>query len=100
MLCGVFDGLAVHSERLAPLGSSQSNESLNNTIASKAPKSRCYGGSESHDFRMAAAVLQKNDGHGYIAAVVSQAKYSPSKNAATLAAQRNIGVCTKGRCLE
>ena len=95
MLCGVFDGLAAHSERLAPLGSSQSNESLNNTIASKAPKSRCHGGSESHDFRTAAAVLQKNEGHGYVAAVVSQAKYSPSKNAATLAAQRNKKECAR-----
>ena len=89
MLCGVFDGLAAHSERLAPLRSSQSNESLNNTIASKAPKSRCYGGSESHGFRTGAAVLQKNEGDGYVAAVVSQAKYSPSKNTATVVAQRN-----------
>ena len=94
MLCGVFDGLAAYSERLASLGSSQGNESLNNTIASKAPKSRCYGGSESHNFRTAAAVLQ-NEGHGYVAAVASQARYSPSKNAATLAAQRNKKECAR-----
>ena len=90
-----FYGLAAHSERLAPLGSSQSNESLNNTIASKAPKSRCYGGSELHDFRTATAVLQKNEEHGYVAAVVSQAKCSPKKSTATLAAQRNKKECAR-----
>ena len=95
MLCGVFHALAAHSERLAPLGSSQSNESLNNTITSKAPKSCCYGGSESHDFRTAAAVLQKNKGHGYVPALVSQARYSPSKNAANLAAKRNKKECAR-----
>ena len=35
-----------NADKLAPLGSSQANESLNNTIGSKAPKIRHYGASE------------------------------------------------------
>ena len=69
----LFNGLHSHAERLAPLGSSQANESLNNTITSKAPKSRHYGGSESQDFRTAAAILQKNDGNVYTAQVIQAA---------------------------
>ena len=71
LLEGLFAGLADNAERLAPLGSSQSNESLNNTITSKAPKARHYGGSESQDYRTAAAILQKNRGGTYIAGVCS-----------------------------
>ena len=55
-----------NAEELAPLGSSQANEALNNTIGSKAPKIRHYGSSESHDYRMACAVNQKNIGHSYV----------------------------------
>lgn len=44
------------------LGSTQPNESLNNTVASKTPKSTLYSGSESNDFRVAAAVAQKKFG--------------------------------------
>ena len=35
-----------NADKLAPLGFSQANESLNNTIGSKAPKIRHYGASE------------------------------------------------------
>lgn len=58
-----------NAEKLAPLGSSQANEALNNTIGSKAPKIRHYGSSESNDFRVACAVSQKNIGHTYVAEV-------------------------------
>lgn len=44
-----------NAEKLAPLGSSQANEALNNTIGSKAPKARYYGGSESNDYLVACA---------------------------------------------
>lgn len=57
------------ADKLAPLGSSQANEALNNTIGSKAPKIRHYGSSESNDFRVACAVSQKNVGHSYVAEV-------------------------------
>ena len=55
-----------NAEKLAPLGSSQANEALNNTISSKVPKVRHYGGSESNDYRVACAVSQKNIGHSYV----------------------------------
>ena len=78
LLTRLFQGLSDSAEKLAPLGSSQVNEALNNTIASKAPKSRHYGGSESQDFRTAAAVLQKNEGQQYLPQAIIEAGGSPS----------------------
>ena len=65
-----------NAEKLAPLGSSQANEALNNTIGSKAPKIRHYGSSESNDYRVACAVSQKNIGHSYVSEVCNVDKYS------------------------
>ncbi|XP_068704804.1 uncharacterized protein [Montipora foliosa] len=62
----VMANFVKNADKLAPLGSSQANESLNNTIGSKAPKIRHYGASESNDFRVACAVSQKNIGHTYV----------------------------------
>ena len=58
-----------NAEKLAPLGSSQANEAVNNTIGSKAPKIRHYGASESNDFRVACAINQKNLGRNYVSEV-------------------------------
>ena len=55
--------------KLAPLGTSQPNEALNNTIGSKVPKIRHYAASESNDYRVACAVSQKNVGHSYVTQV-------------------------------
>lgn len=68
-LTNVIDMYIQNAEKLAPLGSSQSNEALNNTIDSKAPKIRRYGASKSIDFRVACAVSQKNLGHNYVSEV-------------------------------
>ena len=65
----VMGNFVKKADKLAPLGSSQANESLNNTIGSKAPKIRHYGASESNDFRVACAVSQKNIGYTYVSAV-------------------------------
>ena len=65
-----------NAEKLAPLGSSQANEALNNTIGSKAPKIRHYGSSESNDYHVACAVNQKNIGHSYVSEVCNVDKYS------------------------
>ena len=65
----VVDIFVQSANKLAPLGSSQANEALNNTIGSKAPKIRHYGSSESNDYRVACAVSQKNIGHSYVAEV-------------------------------
>ena len=65
----IFENFADRLEELAPSGSTQVNEAINSTVESKAPKIRHYGDSESSDFRSAAAVCQKNEGHSYIQAV-------------------------------
>ena len=65
----VMGNFVKNADKLAPLGSSQANESFNNTIGSKAPKIRHYGASESNDFRVACAVSQKNIGHTYVSEV-------------------------------
>ena len=49
----VVEVFAKNAERLVHLGSSQANESLNNSTGSKAPKIRHYGASDSNDFRVA-----------------------------------------------
>ncbi|XP_061184839.1 uncharacterized protein LOC133192851 [Saccostrea echinata] len=67
------------AEKLSSLGSSQANESLNNTISSKAPKAHFYSGSESNDFRIAAAVAQKNIGYGYVSEVCESVLLSPGE---------------------
>lgn len=51
------------------LSSSQANESLNNTIASKAPKAKHYYASASLSYRVGTAVLQKNEGYSYVSKV-------------------------------
>ena len=65
----VVELFAENAEKLAPLGSSQANESLNNTIGSKAPKIRHYASSQSNDYRVACAVSQKNRGYSYVGEV-------------------------------
>lgn len=58
-----------NAERLLKMGSTQGNESFNNIVASKNPKNRFYGGSESTAFRVAAAVSQKTIGHDALSKV-------------------------------
>lgn len=57
------------SKRLSKLSSSQSNESFNSTIASKAPKRLHFSGSASLGYRVSSAVLQKNEGYQYMSKV-------------------------------
>ncbi|XP_046563467.1 LOW QUALITY PROTEIN: uncharacterized protein LOC124272338 [Haliotis rubra] len=66
-----------YTVRLASLGNTQSNESFNKTVSSKAPKSRHYSGSSSLHFRVAASVAQKKVGHSYIIAVNRTLGLSP-----------------------
>ena len=53
-------------EKLANCGSSQANECVNGVVATKAPKIRHYGSSESLNFRVASGVCQFNEGHEYL----------------------------------
>lgn len=59
------------AKKLANLSGSQANESLNNTIASKAPKAKHYSASASQNYmyRVGTAVLQKNEGYSYVSKV-------------------------------
>lgn len=65
-LIELFEKYAKNSHKFSMAASSQSNESLNNIMAHKAPKNRCYSLSESADYRMASSVTAKNDGEKYI----------------------------------
>ena len=58
-------------DKLANLESSNANENMNNIIARKAPKAVHFSGSESLDYRVSAAVAQKNEGHSYIIQVLN-----------------------------
>ena len=75
-LTKVIDMFIQSAEKLAPLGSSQANKAVNNTIGSKAPKIRHYGASESNDFRVACAVSQKNLGHNYVSEVSTACSFN------------------------
>ena len=65
-LAQLFGKFIRQAPKLANLGSTQSNESFNKTVASKAPKSHHYSGSASLSYRVAASVSQKNIGQKYI----------------------------------
>lgn len=76
----VFEYFLKNVDRLLNMGSTQANESFNNIVASKHPKNRFYGGSESTAFRVAAAVSQKNIGHDALSKVYENLLLSPGKN--------------------
>ena len=59
--------------------SSQANESLHSTVGSKVPQIRFYGGSESADQRIAAAVAQTNLGKQYLADTLRCVNIEPGK---------------------
>ena len=63
--------------QIAHCASSQANESFNNTVISKHPKSIFYGGSESHCLRVSIAVCQKNLGHTFIVDLNKKLNLSP-----------------------
>ncbi|XP_070555170.1 uncharacterized protein [Ptychodera flava] len=78
-LNSVFEGFQCAADKLANTDSTQANENFNNIVASKAPKSCCYAGSDSLNFRVGAAVLQKNDGYSYVSSVNERIGMSPGK---------------------
>lgn len=53
-------------KKIAPMSSSQKNESVNSVIGAKSLKIRYHGGSESNDFRVAAGVAQANEGNFFL----------------------------------
>ncbi|CAC5412427.1 unnamed protein product [Mytilus coruscus] len=91
-LTTLFQKYILNSEKLANLGSTQSNESFNKSVAAKAPKNRFYGGSRSLAYRVAAAVAQKNTGHNckYTVDVNVSSGLSPGLYTRKLATLRDI----------
>ena len=75
----IFLAYEKNSEKLAAHGSSQRNESLNSVVASKAPKAKHYGSSDSLDFRIAGAVCQTNLGRTYVPEVCKSVGISPGQ---------------------
>ena len=62
---------------LSLYANSQRNESINSTIATKNPKTKYYGGSESSDFRTACGVAQRNVGYSYVSRVLEALNIEP-----------------------
>ncbi|XP_011313324.1 uncharacterized protein [Fopius arisanus] len=75
----ILDKFWKNADKLAPCGSTQINENLNAIICSKAPKSHHYGDSEGYNFRVDAAILQKNEGTSYITDGNLKCQVSPGK---------------------
>ncbi|KAL7289077.1 hypothetical protein TKK_0017028 [Trichogramma kaykai] len=73
----LFNKLSGKAEMIVFNGSTQSNESLNNIINRKAPKGLSYGQSESYDYGVACAILQKNQGEKYVQNVMTNCNLSP-----------------------
>ena len=71
-LTDVFNDRMKDASKLSYLGSTQANESLNMAVAAKASKRINYSESKSLQRRVEAAVLQKNIGYSYVAAVSHQ----------------------------
>ncbi|KAK0071204.1 hypothetical protein PV326_001557, partial [Microctonus aethiopoides] len=79
-LKNLFDKLTQNAAEYSLAGSSQPNESLNNSMSSHCPKSRSYSTTESSDFRFALTVAHKNLGEGFSVNTMDKAgiKYSRS----------------------
>ncbi|CAC5415505.1 unnamed protein product [Mytilus coruscus] len=74
---------------LRNLGSTQANESFSHSVATKAPKSKHYGGSQSLASRVSSAVLQKNEGYNYLEQMNEAALLSPGEYTKSIAKKLN-----------
>lgn len=79
-LTDLLERFASNSNSLAFGGNSQANESFDNTVASKAPKSRFYGGTSSHHWRVSASVAQNNNGTVFLSESFKEAGLSPGSH--------------------
>lgn len=89
-LADIFKKYKSHSKKIAELGSTQANESINNSIASKAPKRLHFSGSASLNYRVSAAVAQTNIGHTYVSKVNARIGLSPGSYTQRLAVLRDL----------
>ncbi len=98
-LSTIFSKLGDNAVKIAPCASTRENESFNNIVASKAPKSKHYSGSGSLVTRVESAVCQKNMGHSYLSTVFETAGLSPGKfysqSAEKIEKKRKRDLCNK-----
>lgn len=66
----LIEKVSNNAESYLTAGSSQSNESVNNTMASKNPKRLCLSLSASTDYRFSASIAQKNEDELYVEEVL------------------------------
>ncbi|XP_015189531.1 PREDICTED: uncharacterized protein LOC107073407 [Polistes dominula] len=86
----IFDNVANNAEKFSVGASSNVNESLNASMASKTPKSKCLSLSASSNYRYASIVCQKNLGINYTSVISSNLELSPGKHH-----KKNISRLTK-----
>lgn len=75
----LFYDLAAGASKFVLAASSNTNESMNNIMASFCPKSNSYSTSESADYRFACAVAFKNLGKNYVLRVLEKLNLSYPK---------------------
>ncbi|KAJ8684809.1 hypothetical protein QAD02_020602 [Eretmocerus hayati] len=75
-----FNGISEKTHQFSAGASSNSNESTNGQVVSKAPKSRVYGTSFSGDARVACAISRKNIGEIFTADVAKKSTLSPGRH--------------------
>ncbi|KAK3083296.1 hypothetical protein FSP39_018759 [Pinctada imbricata] len=84
-LISIVQNLKDRATSLVNLGSTQANENFNFIVSTKAPKQKSFGSSKSLKGRLAASVLQKNEGHGYLTKVNKSVGLSPGEFTMTMA---------------
>ena len=65
----IMESLLRNIEKIAPCASTRANESLNNMVAQKAPKTRHYCSSSSLKTRVKCAISKKNNSYGYVSQI-------------------------------
>ena len=75
----IFERLGANAEKFASGAPTNVNESLNASMASYAPKSRCYSMTSAADHRFAFTVASKNLGPRFTQAIVKPSNLSPGK---------------------
>ncbi|XP_058801603.1 uncharacterized protein LOC131670209 [Phymastichus coffea] len=78
-LLDIFDVMANKASSFAAGVSSNTNESFNAMVASKAPKAHLYGTSISYNTRVGLAVLKKNEGEQFLIQLLHNCNSSPTK---------------------
>ena len=83
---GLFSQQASNAAKLAPCGTSNLSESLNQTFTSLAPKRFHFSWSEAYDYRLGCGITSKNIGNMFIPQALESGHLSPGKHTQACAA--------------